>query len=80
MESLFRTQAPAPFPPFTIQGPPLPPPTGFDVLLNIFIENWSGEKRLPRGHLGPTVDAETPSILPDKVDMFLAYATVPGYM
>ena len=76
----FQDPSPSPLPSLHHTGTPLPPPTGFDALLNIFIENWSAEKRLPRGHLGPTVDAETPSILPDKVDMFLAYATVPGYM
>ena len=52
----------------------------FSFFAHFFVENWSGEKRLPRGHLGPTVDVETTNILPDKVDMFLAYATVPGYM
>ena len=51
-----------------------------NMKFNFFPENWSGDNKLPRNHLGPSVAVETKSILPDKMDMFLAYATVPGYM
>ena len=41
--------------------------------------NWNEGKPVPRGGLADDDDVETTHILPDKADMFLAFATVPGY-
>ena len=44
-----------------------------------FAGGWNEGKPVPRGGLGDDDDVETTHILPDKADMFLAFATVPGY-
>ena len=39
---------------------------------------WSEGKAAPTGTL-PEEETEAAHILPDKIDMFLAFASVPGY-
>ena len=46
----------------------------------IFSAQYSTGRPLPRGALVEDEDLEPPHIVADKADLFLAYATVPGYM
>ena len=54
------------------------------IYLPFFIVQWTrsttSRQHPTLGALAAGDDKETPSILPDKADFFLAYATVPGYM
>ena len=40
---------------------------------------WSKGKPIPPGTLTDDEDVAAPHIVADKADLFLAYATVPGY-
>ena len=45
-----------------------------------FSAQYSTGKPLPQGALAEDEDLEPPHIVADKADLFLAYATGPGYM
>ena len=47
---------------------------------SIFSAQYNTGRPLPRGALAEDEDLEPPHIVADKADLFLAYATVPGYM
>ena len=44
-----------------------------------FTAQWSDGRPVPVGTLADDDEIASTHILPDKADMFLAYATVPGY-
>ena len=44
-----------------------------------FTAQWSDGRPVPVGTLADDDEVASTHILPDKADMFLAYATVPGY-
>ena len=48
-------------------------------LESLFTVQWTEGKAAPGHTLPDDHDRETTHILPNKTDMFLAYATVPGY-
>ena len=44
-----------------------------------FLGKWSTGQPVPFGTLAEDENLSTPHIVADKADLFLAYATVPGY-
>ena len=44
-----------------------------------FSGQWSTGQPVPIGSLAEDEDLTSPQIVADKADLFLAYATVPGY-
>ena len=46
---------------------------------NASLGQWSTGQPVPFGSLAEDEDLTSPQIVADKADLFLAYATVPGY-
>ena len=51
----------------------------FSHQTSIVLVEWSEGKRGQTETLADDENLEVPVVLPDKSDMFVAYATVPGY-
>ena len=43
------------------------------------VAEWNSGRAVPSGTLPDEEDITSPHIIADKADLFLAYATVPGY-
>ena len=50
------------------------------MIFVLFSAQHTSGRPLPQGALAEDEDLEPPHIVGDKADLFLAYATVPGYM
>ena len=49
------------------------------ILKSLPAAEWSSGRAAPTGTLPDEDDITSPHIVADKADLFLAYATVPGY-